>query len=274
MESLGIISHQKEKNEPNVIATLDRGIRSLREALARVARRKSSNDWPSLLSGVVRGQNAGPNEGSYLEGETANKASTDPELQEELREKNKEYIEWNASLVKERGEKLLEAGKFRVMIPKPAHFSRGFKPKWEDKVRSVSSVEGLFVTDTEGETFKTKFALPIQSATDDAGPTEMETKGSTRIKNIQKEGLKAFVDALVQQFGNGAVVSLGAVGKFLSARSFRQKTLEVKLNQKAPVKNFIELFPEKLKIVMRDGVPFLRILPPLVEGRRRLRRAL
>ena len=274
MESLGIISHQKEKNEPNVIATLDRGIGSLRQALARVARRKSSNDWPSLLSGVVRGQNAGPNEGSYLEGETANKASTDPELQEELREKNKEYIEWNASLVKERGEKLLEAGKFRVMIPKPAHFSRGFKPKWEDKVRSVSSVEGLFVTDTEGETFKTKFALPIQSATDDAGPTEMETKGSTRIKNIQKEGLKAFVDALVQQFGNGAVVSLGAVGKFLSARSFRQKTLEVKLNQKAPVKNFIELFPEKLKIVMRDGVPFLRILPPLVEGRRRLRRAL
>jgi hypothetical protein len=273
VESLGIISHQKEKNEPNVIATLDRGIGSLRQALARVARRKSTNDWPSLLSGVVRGQNEGPNEGSYLEGESANKAATDPELQDELREKNKEYVEWNASLIKERREKLMEAGKFRVMIPKPAHFSRGFKPKWEDKVRTVASVEGLFVTDTEGNNFKTKFTLPVESATNDSGPTEMEARGSMRTKRIQKEGLEEFMHALIRQFGNGAVVSLGAVGKFLSARPFRQKTLEVKLNQKAPVKNFIELFPERLKIVTRDGVPFLRILPLSVEGRRRLRRA-
>jgi hypothetical protein len=273
VESLGIESFQKEKNEPNVIATLDRGIRSLREALTRVARRKSTDDWPSLLSGVVRGQNSNPNDGSYLEGRSANDAMNDEELQDELREKNSEYIQWNASLIKERREKLAEAGKFRVMIPKPAHFSRGFKPKWEDKVRTVASVEGLFVTDTEGNTFKTKFALPISNATEDSGPTQMEQRKSMRITKLQKEGLLEFANALIQQFGYGKVVSLGAVGKFLASRPFKQKSLEVKLNQRAPVRNFIDLFPESLKIVIRDGVPFLRILPPLVEGRRRLRRA-
>ena len=134
-------------------------------------------------------------------------------------------------------------------------------------------MDGLFATDTEGETFKTKFALLIDSATNDSGPTETETKGSTRTRNKQKEGLEEFMHALVQRFGNRAAVSLGAVGKFLAARPFQQKTLEVKLNQKAPVKILIALFPERLKIINRDGVPFLHILPPLVEGRRRLRRA-
>ena len=274
VEREGIETHTKDRYEPNVISTLDVAIGNLKKALVRVARKQRTDDWASILAKVVQGQNRLPND-SYLEGKTPASVANDAEQIAHLKEKNIGFIKQNEELRQIRQEKLDDAGSFRVVVPKTMHFSRGFKPRWSEEVHRVADVSGHVVTDDRGHTYKTKFVQPVADSTDDAGPVRMEMRGSVQTTQKQHRLLNDLSEQVVTRLGKGNVVTLARVGIFLKSTlrgGFRNLALEARLNMKAPVANFLKLFPEKFRVENNTGVPRVKILSPLIPGRTRLRR--
>lgn len=263
--------HTKDKFEPNVISTLDIAIGYLKKALVRVARKKRTDDWASILDAVVQGQNKLPND-SYLEGETPASVPGDQAQIDYLRKKNIEFIKHNEQLRETRQDKLEDKGSFRVSIPKAAHFSRGFKPSWSQEVYKVDTVDGHTVTDDRGKTFKTKFTQPIADATDDAGPVAMESRSSKQTTDKQRLLLQDFADRVIERFRIGNTVPLSAVALFLNPYGLRSRLLEARLNMRAPVANFLRLFPDKFRVTSTAGASSVKIINPIIPGRQRLRR--
>ena len=262
--------HTKDRYEPNVISTLDIAIGYLKKALVRVARKKSTNDWASILDAVVQGQNKLPND-SYLEGKTPASVPGDPDQIAHLQEKNLDFIKHNEQLRQSRQEKLEDKESFRVVIPKAVHFSRGFKPSWSQEVHKVATVDGHTVTDDRGQTFKTKFTQPIAEATYDAGPVAMESRSSKQTTDKQRLMLQDFADRVVERYRTGTTVPLSVVALFLG-RPWKAKLLEARLNMRAPVANFLRLFPDKFLVTSVAGASNVKILNPIIPGRQRLRR--
>ena len=136
----------------------------------------------------------------------------------------------------------------------------------------VANVDGHAVTDDHGKTFKTKFTQPITEATNDAGPVAMELKGSRQTVDKQRELLQDFAGRVVERFKTGNVVPLSSVALFLNPYGLRSRLLEARLNMRAPVANFLRLFPDKFRVTSTAGASSVKILNPLVPGRQRLRR--
>ena len=224
------------------------------------------------LQQVVRGQNRVPNE-SYLDGAAPNDVAGNATLVTELEEKNEDFVAHNAEEIENREGKLREAGYFRVMLDRPLHFARGFKPRWSDEVHTVETVDFDTVINTQGKSFKTKFTLPVEGYTDLSKPRRMERGGSEQTSSKQRRLLQTLADEVFTHFGEGRTVSLTRVAAFLSTKNFRNTALEAKLNMSRPVASFLRAFPEKFRLVTRNGgVNSVRILPPVLPGRTRLRR--
>lgn len=260
------------KDNLRQIATLDVAIGYLKKAMVRDARKARTDDWASRLDKVVRGQNAVPND-DYLEGNAPADVPGSAALIDKLEAKNREFVAHNAEQVEERENKLREAGHFRVLISQPTPFVRGHKPRWSEKVHTVDTVTFDKVTDTEGNTFKTKFVLPVADRTDDAGPRRMERGGSEQTDLRRMRILNSFADRVYEHFGAGRTVSASRIGQFLQTLNFRQSALEARLNMKSPVVSFLKLFPGKFEVKTLDGQILVRFRPPILPGYRRLRRA-
>ena len=101
---------------------------SLKQALARVARKKQSNDWASLLPTVTKGQNGLPNE-HYLDGDNPKKARTDKELEKELIKKNQEFDKEVEELESEKRELRLKLEEVSVPLAL-AGVSKGEMDNW------------------------------------------------------------------------------------------------------------------------------------------------
>ncbi len=262
------------KDNMRQIATIDVAIGYLKKAMVRDARKKNTDDWADRLDKVVRGQNRVPNE-SYLDGAAPASVPGDADLVKKLEEKNREFQEHNRDNVEERGNKLRAAGRFRVMKERPINFARVFQPKWSEEVHTVASVDFDAVTDERGRTYKTKFAMPVAGATEDAGPVRMERGGSEQTEAKRRRVLGAIADKVEGHFGAGRTVSLARVGRYLqSLGNFRVMALEARLNMQAPVVNFLRVFPDKFTVKTTGGQAVVRVRPPLIGPRaRRLRRA-
>ena len=219
LETKGIIPRQKDKDDVNAIATLDTAVGNLKKALARVARKQRTNDWASLLQKVTEGQNKLPNDGEYLNGVAPDEVADDDAIRAKLREKNAEYSQFNKQRMEKRAAKLEEIGQFRAMTSRGGAFTRGFKPRYEGALRRVGEVKGPRVTDESGNSFLTKFVLPVREATDDAGPVRIEQRGSNQTKEKQIRILKPFADGLARVLEMGRpVTAMRALTLLQSAR--------------------------------------------------------
>ena len=201
--------------------------------MARDGRRAKTDDWASRLDKVVKGQNNALNTGVYLDGEAPAKVFTDAELENELEEKNKEYIARNRALVNTREENLLQAGHFRILKNRPANFSRGWQSKWSEEVYEVDTVNFDTVTDTQGKVYKTKLTLPVRSYTESGGPRRIERGGSVQTQNKIRDKLGPFAQQVVQHFGT-TDVQLTRIGQYLRKQEgVRLALSEARVNQKA-----------------------------------------
>ena len=153
--------------------------------MARNARKEGTNDWASLLQKTVDGQSKLPNNGEYLNGIAPGEVAGDDEIRAKLRDKNAEYAQFNKERVEKRAATLEEIGQFRAMTSRGGAFTRGFKPRYEGALRQVGEVKGPRVADESGNSFLTKFVLPVREATDDAGPVIIEQRGSIQTKEKQ-----------------------------------------------------------------------------------------
>ena len=273
MDQEGIIVHTKQKHDINAIATVDVAIGYLKRALARVARKRKTDDWADILADVTKGQNAVPNS-NYLEGNAPKDVAGNDELRKRLRKKNLEFAQHNQEESEARGKVLEAAGQFRVMLDTGGRFTRGFKPKWSEKIYKLDRVDGAFVFDTDGNSHLTKFTLPVQGNTEELQPRRFEQGGSAQTEE-RKRRLLDDTATEVRKWIGARTVTLSQIGTFLARRNFRALTLEARLGTKAPVANFLRVFPDTFALTIDGtGRSYVRVLSaaPAFEGAVRLRR--
>ena len=267
-QMLGIYLVVKESGDQRAIATLDVSIGSLKQALARVARKKQSNDWTSLLASVTKGQNGLPNE-YYLDGDNPRKARNDKELEKSLIEKNKEFDKEVEELKEKRRKALEEAGNFRTRTRQET-FTRVFKPKWSADTRSVAGVEGAYVIDNRGDKYLTKLTRPTQEQGTTA-PVAIELGGNAAVEARKREVLGNIARQAQEWLASRGRVTLGELGTFMKPLGFRALALQARLNMKSPVAAFLRVFPEMFDLRIQGGNASVAI--PVFYGPKRLRRS-
>ena len=267
-QMLGIYLVVKESGDQRAIATLDVSIGSLKQALARVARKKQSNDWASLLPTVTKGQNGLPNE-HYLDGDNPKKARTDKELEKELIKKNQEFDKEVEELKEKRRKALDQAGNFRTRMPQET-FTRIFKPKWSADTRTVAQVEGAYVYDARGNKYLTKLTRPTQEQGTTA-PVAIERGGNAAVEARKREVLGNIARQTREWLTGRGRVTLGELGAFLKPLGFRGLALQARLNMKSPVAAFLRAFPELFDLRIQGSIATVAL--PVFYGPKRLRRS-
>ena len=262
LETKGVVPRQKDKDDINAIATLDTAIGNLKKALVRDTRKAGTNDWASRLQKVTKGQTDLPNDGEYLNGAAANEVADNDELKAKLREKNAEYTQFNKERSEKRASKIEEVGQFRAMTSKGGAFTRGFKPRYEGRLRQVDEVKGPRVTDESGNTFLTKFVQPVKEATADTGPVRIEQRGSVQTRTRQARILQPFANGLKQylQVARTEVSSprvLKVLRELSTPAAFRSAVAEARLNKSSIVKNFVGLFPDMFRTQRRGNALYV-----------------
>ena len=273
MEREGIQVHTKRKDDINAIATVDVAIGYLKRALARVARRRQTDDWADILAEVTRGQNRIPNK-SYLDGNAPEDVAANDDLRRRLRKKNLEFMEHNKTESEDRARALEEAGRFRIMLDTGGRFTRGFKPKWSERIHQLGRIDGAFVYDVEGNLYPTKFTKPVTGNAEELRARRFEQGGSVQTEE-RKQHLLFDTATQVRKWTGGRTVTLAQVGTFLARRNFRTLALEARLGNRTPIANFLRTFPDTFEVTVdRGGRSFVRVLSavPAFEGARRLRR--
>ena len=272
MKQEGILTHMKRKNDLHAIATIDVAIGNLKKALARVSRKRGTDDWADLLAEVTRGQNEIPNK-SYLDEHAPNEVEGDEDLRATLRKKNQEFEEINKAAREKRGQALETAGQFRVMMDTGRRFVRGFKPRWSDRVYRISRLDGAFVYDENGKEHLTKFVQPVTGNPETLQPRRIEQGGSVQTAGFQRTILEDLASQARRWIGDRTVTNL-QLNAMLARSGFKEAAKRARINMRTPVLNFLKLFPD-IFVVETDGPnTLIRVLraQPAFEGARRLRR--
>ena len=247
----GIHHAVKEKGDQRAIATLDVAIGQLKAALARVMRKKRSDDWAGLLPEVTKGQNSLPSK-YYLDGTTPAKLRGSEALQEKFEEKNAQFDVEVDRLMEARQKALEDAGLFRVRLP-PKAFQRVFKPRWEERVRVVDRVEREHVYDAQGQRYLTKLVQPVRRPTEPSDPATIERPGDARVTARKRQVLEGLAQSALEWMGE-RTVTLAQLGGFLRPRDFKRLSLEARLTQKAPVLDFVRAFAERFHLQQLGSV--------------------
>ena len=165
--------------------------------------------------------------GEYLDGIAPDKVADNDEIRETLQEKNAEYRQFNKERMEKRAAKLEGVGQFRAMTSRGGAFTRGFKPRYEGALRQVGEVKGPRVADESGNSFLTKFVLPVREATDDVGPVRIEQRGSIQTKEKQIRILKPFAEGLARVLEIGRpVTAMRALTLLQSVRGHQHSTCQ------------------------------------------------
>ena len=272
MKKEGILTHMKRKNDIHGIATIDVAIGNLKKALARVARKRKTDDWTSLLAEVTRGQNEIPNK-SYLDEHAPNEVEGDEDLRATLRKKNQEFAEINKAARDKREQTLETAGQFRVMMDTGRRFVRGFKPRWSERVYKVSRLDGAFVFDEDGKAHLTKFVQPVAGNPETLQPRRIEQGGSAQTAGFQRTILDDLASQARRWIGDRTVTTF-QLNAMLARSGFKEAAKRARINMRTPVLNFLKIFPD-IFVVETDGSRSLvRVLraQPAFEGAQRLRK--
>ena len=236
----------------NDIATVDRLIATLKQALAVHSLESGKNDWAERLQAAVKGYNE-TSHPRLMQGAPEDLRRPDGSIGSKLiyfdREVQEAHnLEQNTREIKERAGRLDGQG-FRVFKHKEALGRRIGDPRWGREIHSSEHVDGAFVEDEHGEWHPTKEVLSVP-------------KSST----VLPEAAHVLNDATKK--ARGILARYAARGEaFLSAREDRRasssefyRELEAignpkeavrlaKLDTKAVVASFVRAFPDVFNLV-------------------------
>ena len=246
LRDLKIRHRLKDPQDRNAIATVDVAIANLKKALFRTGDDGIAN-WAERLDKVVAGINKTPHD--HLHGSAPNDVKDKPELQYFLQKEASQDLKHNADLIHKRAEKLQNDGAFRTQEAQ-GNFARGFKPRFSDKVHKIVAIEGATVIDQDGKSFPTKLIQSVPSVSKDANLSRFARGGSAATSERQRNLLMSHAQRLLQKITPGRTLRRIDALKFLGS-DFKRDAQLAKLNMKKALVNFVNLFPEKLKI---DGV--------------------
>ena len=245
LERRGIEADVKDPSDKQAIATLDRAIATLKRALTRRVAAGGQN-WASELEKAVRGLNSSSH--SALQGEEPRDVATNDDLRFSLKKEAAEEAAENAELIQARQKALEEAGAYRVHQPPAGGLrQRADKPSWSE-IRYVKDFPSPgVVRDTEGRETLTKLTRPVSAATNEVELPRYATRGSAQVDAARKRALAPYADRLKTIVRNGSTLSAASAAMKREVAGFRDELKK----QKASFKQFVELFPDVVKI--RDG---------------------
>ena len=134
----------------NDLGTIDRAIKSLREALARHMVESGKDDWATKKQATTRGLNALDNQtlGKNVAPEDVD-ADQDEVLKFNVRHDQASNALTNSEIMKDKAAKLTRKGAFRT-ANEPTKLNRAFKPNWKAEIHEIANVSGGHVEDTKG----------------------------------------------------------------------------------------------------------------------------
>ena len=245
LERRGIEADVKAPEDKQAIATLDRGIATLKRALTRRVA-AGGESWASELEKAVRGLNSSSH--SALQGEEPRDVATNDDLRFSLKKEAAEDAAENAEMIEARQKALEKAGAYRVHQPPSGGLrQRADKPSWSD-IRYVKDFPspGVVRDEKDRETL-TKLTRPVSSETRDVELPRYATRGSAQVDAARKRALGPYADRLKSIVRDGSTLSTAAAAMKREVSGFRDELKK----QKASFKQFVELFPDVAKI--RDG---------------------
>ena len=236
----------REKRAPEDLATVDRAIGTLRQALARQGAQSGSGAWATYLAETTDAVNALGHKAlmGNSPDDLVNQGEA-PELEFAVQYKNARDELANSRAIQARGDALAQAGAFRTTAA-PARFQRSFKPRWGDDVKTVQRVDGALAYDQDGNEYQTKLLKAVPRDSTAVAMPQYATRGSAQTDTRRKEALQRYVARFVQQLRmNGPTQLSTASQRFRAAVPEFAQALR---NQRANFRQFVQLFPESLKL--------------------------
>ena len=233
----GILGNQKKPEDRQALATLDRAIGTLKQALTRRIAAGGTN-WASELVAATKGQNATSH--STL-GVAPEAVAHNDDIRFSLRLKNAEMTADNQEKAKTRQERLEAMGAFRVYVEQAGPRARGDKPRWSLEVHQVKNFPSLGqVRDTDNQSFMTNLTLPVEGASQVSLPA-YATRGSFQIDEKRWKKLARFVERLRAFDGKTLAVAHVAMKQ---VQGFDEALSKAKIT----FRRFVEMFPDAVKI--------------------------
>jgi len=244
MQNLGVDSRIKTGKQD--IATVDRAISWLKEAIVKFRSSSGKPDWADHLQKTVKAWNS--NSLDYLMREAPEDVKKGTDLELMLKRKNFEFAQHNARLLAKKTNKLTEKGHFRVYIapPKTKGWRRVGEARWSPEVHAVDKIEREIVVDTEGKRYPIKEVLPVEEAS-----TELQLVGRGLSLASQKKR-DALVQArdevvmLLERLGGRATIR--KVSTSLRETDFFDLLASEGVSRKNPMDAFFALFPDVFEL--------------------------
>ena len=221
------------------IAVVDRAIATVKKTLFRRMTRTNTQQFDKFIEETEQGYNEKVHSsllGSPDDAEGDSKSAKVARFQimkdnAAKFEKNHEIAERNASAVR-------EAGQFRVEKPKPS-FSRGFKPTFENEIRTVREVKAGQVTDESGKTFALNALRAVPQGTINTPAPDFRGRAprEARLREDLKEFAKSLYDAL-----GGEDLALTSAARMMPEEFSRTKPTHMSFGQ------FLALYPNLFRI--------------------------
>ena len=160
-------------------------------------------------------------------------------------------METNRVLTRDRVNNVMDKGAFRYELKAPI-FSRGFKPRWSDKIETVKDIKGGRVIADSGKQYPLKYVQPV-SATSTRAKAQAVTEGSAQFSERARREMEPFARRIHAHFA-GQDVTLRQVGAFINTlRGFREATLRARIKQRAVISKVLRHFPELFTITSTAG---------------------
>ena len=233
------------KEAPQDLATLDRAIGELRKVLSR--RVTNGGEWYQELDAAVKSMNS--TEHKSLFNRDPDDVAEDKDLEFDLRYKNAEMRQHNVDLAQTRADTLQQQGAFRTYVA-PTFRRRAGQQNWSQKIHQVqsASADGR-VTDTEGESFRMSMVKAIPSNTQFVQVPEFAQPGSTKVQQRRTEALRQYMPMVLERIHNAA--------NGLTLQQLSRQTagvpgfVQALRNQRASLLQFVQLFPDQVRIEKR-----------------------
>ena len=200
LKEQNIYHPDKDAQNPNWLAPLDRAIQTLKRAINRNIVGNKDRDWANALQKTVDGLNE--IEHSSLAGRSPEEVKDDPELQFDMRRQASDNLAHNSLVMKTRDDKLTKKGAFRILEPTKQAL-RSFQPKFSDKVHELASAENGLAKDTNGNLYRTRHVLPVPRGSATTTHTEHLRGGNALIDRKNNEVLEPFKARVLAHIGEG-----------------------------------------------------------------------
>ncbi len=193
----------KDQQAHNALATLDRAIQSMKQALFKRMEAKGTRSWAELLPATVRGLNAAPH--MHLMGEAPEDVEGNSALRFQLKEEAAEAARGNQARAEARAAALKAAGGFRAPLANAGPHSRAFKPRYSGAVHAVGQTDGYRVTDAStGRLFRAAAVKPVPLVASEARAEVPDLRtGSAQTRDRRLGALEPFREGVAAAVGDG-----------------------------------------------------------------------